>query len=86
MGLIDDLRARRETILADLSAMTKLTVGGKPNAMTADGGTSVDHQSWRLSLYKELQEINRLIKEESEIEAAIDGDDGAFEIITDIVT
>jgi hypothetical protein len=39
-----------------------------------------------MSLYKELAEINRLIKEEAEIEAAAAGEDGAFEIISDIIT
>ena len=83
MSLIEDLQARRATILADLSAMTKLTVGGKPNAMTADGGTTVDHVRWRLSLYQELKQINELIKQESEVIAAAAGEDGGWEVVTE---
>jgi hypothetical protein len=83
MALIDDLLARRATITADLNAMTKLTVGGKPDANTADGGTTVGHIKWRLSLYEELKEINKLIVQEQAIQAAIDGEDGGWEVVTE---
>lgn len=86
MSAIDQLLARRQTILNDLAEMTKISVGGKPDAMSADSGTSVAHRQWRMSLYDELKHINELIKQENEIQAAVDGNDGAFEIITEIVT
>lgn len=83
MALIDDLKARRATILADLNAMTKTSVGGKPNAMTSDGGTAIDHVQWRKSLYEELGQINKLILDEGAVQAAIDNEDGAWEVVTE---
>lgn len=83
MALIDDLLARKATITADLNAMTKLTVGGKPNANTADGGTTVDHVKWRLSLYEELKQINALIIAEEQVQAAINNENGGWEVVTE---
>ena len=83
MALIDDLLARKATITADLNAMTKLTAGGKPNAKTADGGTTVDHVRWRLSLYEELKKINELIIAEDQVQAAIDGENGGWEVVSE---
>lgn len=79
---IEQLMARRATILADLASMTKVTVGGKPNAMGADGGTSVDHLRWRLSLYEELKHIDEAIKRADEIAQAVAGEDGAWEVVS----
>lgn len=84
MALIDDLIERRTTITTLLSNMSLGDVGDKPNAMTADGGTSVNHVEYRLSLYKELAEINKLIEQENAIQAAIDNEDGAWELATEL--
>ena len=83
MAYIDDLQTRRDTVASELAAMTKLTVGGKPNASTSDGGTTIDHVKWRQSLLAELKELNQLIKDESEVLAAIANEDGAWEIVTE---
>ena len=51
-------KARRAEIGIELAALTNTTIGGKPNAGSAN---QVDHVGWRLSLYKELEEIDRQI-------------------------
>lgn len=56
--LLANLKARREEIGEELAALTNATIGGKPNS---SGGATVDHVNWRLSLYKELEEIDRQI-------------------------
>ncbi|QDV78081.1 hypothetical protein [Botrimarina mediterranea] len=56
--LLANLKARREEIGVELAALTNATIGGKPNAGSAN---QVDHVGWRLSLYKELEEIDRQI-------------------------
>lgn len=75
---IAGLIARRTEIISELSVMTKLTVGGKPNAMSADGGTSVDHVKWRLSLYDELEKIDKALMRVGAVENGLD--DAAWEI------
>jgi hypothetical protein len=82
MTILSDLLARKATIAADLAAMTKASIGGKPNA-GGDGGLNVDHVQWRMSLYKELDEINALILAESAAEAAANGDDGSWEVVSE---
>lgn len=86
MAFIDDLRTRRATVAAELAAMTKLTVGGKPNAMTADGGTSVDHVGFRRSLLEELKMLDEAILREAEVQAALDDEDGSWEIESQVYT
>lgn len=56
--LLANLKARREQIGVELAELTKTAIGGKPNAGSAN---QVDHVGWRLSLYKELEEIDRQI-------------------------
>jgi hypothetical protein len=86
MAFIDDLKTRRATVAAELAAMTKLTVGGKPNAMTADGGTSVDHVGFRRSLLEELKMLDEAILREAEVQAALDDEDGSWEIESQVYT
>lgn len=86
MAFIDDLKTRRATVAAELAAMTKLTMGGKPNAMTADGGTSVDHVGFRRSLLEELKMLDEAILREAEVQAALDDEDGSWEIESQVYT
>ena len=53
------LETRRDTVLAELAAMTQSTVGGSPNA----GGTgdNVDHVGHRQSLLEELKSNAEII-------------------------
>jgi hypothetical protein len=86
MAILDDLKTRRATVAAELAAMTKLTMGGKPNAMTADGGTSVDHVGFRRSLLEELKMLDEAILREADVQAALDNEDGSWEIESQVYT
>jgi hypothetical protein len=86
MSVLSDLRIRRATVAAELAAMTKLTMGGKPNAMTADGGTSVDHVGFRKSLLEELKMLDEAIMREAQVEAALADEDGSWEIESQVYT
>lgn len=86
MSFLDDLRTRRATVAAQLAAMTVTSVGGKPNAMTADGGTSVDHVGYRKSLLEELKMLDDAILREAQVQSALDGDDGSWEIESQVYT
>lgn len=54
------LEGRRDTIIADLNAMTSSSVGGK--ADTTQPGAA-KHVAWKDGLYRELREINLLLQE-----------------------
>jgi len=56
--LLANLKARREQIGVELAELSKTEIGGKPNAGSAN---QVDHVGWRLSLYQELEVIDRQI-------------------------
>ena len=59
---VENLKARRLVVsqrLADLDA--DQAAGSKPNTKIADGGTTIDHVQFRLSLYKELEMLDKLI-------------------------
>jgi hypothetical protein len=86
MSVLDDLKTRRATVAAELAAMSKLSMGGKPNAMTADGGTSVDHVGFRRSLLEELKMLDEAILREAEVQSAIDDEDGSWEIESQVYT
>lgn len=86
MSVLDDLKARRVTVAAELAAMSLTTVGGKPNANTADGGTTVDHVGWRRSLLEELKMLDEAILREADVQAAIDDQDGSWEIESQVYT
>lgn len=57
--LLENLTTRRDAIGVELAALTSTKVGG--TATGAIDGQQVDHVGYRLSLYKELAEINNLI-------------------------
>lgn len=78
---------RRNEIYKTLNTMTATSVGGKPNAMSADSGTSVNHVEWRRSLYEELKSINDLIREQKKIDEELESlelgiDNNCWEIQT----
>ena len=52
------LKARRSAILLELSNMSATEAGGLPNH---SGKANVDHVGYRLSLYRELEHISKLI-------------------------
>lgn len=81
MSVLTDLKARRATVASELASMSiTSSVGGKPNAMTADGGTSVDHVGFRKSLLEELKMLDEAILREADVQAALDDEDGSWEI------
>jgi hypothetical protein len=80
MSVLTDLKARRATVASELASMSISSIGGKPNAMTADGGTSVDHVGFRKSLLEELKMLDDAILREADVQAALDDEDGSWEI------
>lgn len=86
MGVLEDLGTRRATVAAQLAAMTVSTIGGKPNANTADGGTTVDHVGYRRSLLEELKMLDEAIMREAEVQSALDDEDGSWEIESQVYT
>lgn len=71
---LNNLQTRRSAILAELAAMTSESSGGKPSYSI--DGQKVDHTAYRLSLYEELERIDRLIAAAS----------GPFEVVARGVT
>jgi hypothetical protein len=75
--LIANLEARRDTIGAQLAAMTSSSVGGKANSNQPG---AADHVEYKDGLYRELKEINeQLIQLDDELNG---GGDGGAEIIS----
>ena len=82
MSVIDDLKTRRANVAARLASLT-LTgsiPGDKPNANTADGGTTIDHVGYRQSLLGELRDLDEAILRAAQVDAAIANTDGSWEI------
>jgi hypothetical protein len=80
MSVLALLKTRRNYVATQISEITKTTLGGKPNANTADGGTTIDHVAYRDSLYRELRELDAAIQREAVVAAALDDSDGSWEI------
>jgi hypothetical protein len=81
-----NLKARRDAIATELAALDMTKAGGKPNLSSTDGGTAIDHVGYKDALYRELREIDGLIRAAAETEAALNaGDGGPFEISTDLI-
>jgi hypothetical protein len=59
MSYIEDLKTRRDVVAAELAAMDSTKSGGKPSYSI--DGQSVSHTEYKLGLYKELAELNKLI-------------------------
>ena len=87
MSVLDDLKTRRAYVASQLAAMTVTSgAGGKPNANTSDGGTTVDHVGYRRSLLEELKMLDEAILREAEVQAALDDEDGSWEIESQVYT
>jgi hypothetical protein len=56
---LENLATRKSAILAELAALTAASSGGKPSYQI--DSQQVDHTAYRLSLYEELERIDRLI-------------------------
>lgn len=82
----DNAIARVRNIFAELAAIDATKAGGVPNTKSQDGGTTVDHVEYRLSLWKEVDYYMEFFGARSlaELESIIDGDDGPFEITTEV--
>jgi len=65
--VLENLRTRRETVAQILADIDSTAAGGKPD----DAATGIDHTEYRLSLYRELEMLDKRI-------AAAGG--GTFEI------
>lgn len=70
--LLENLITRRDAIGAELAAMSSATAGGLPNASKS----GVDHQTYKMNLYRELEEIEKRIA----------ASQGPFEIVSEGVT
>lgn len=57
--LLENLVVRRNAIGVELAALSATKAGGKPN--TSGAPVNIDHVGYRLSLLKELTDINQLI-------------------------
>jgi len=60
MSDLENLQTRKSAILAELAALSSSAAGGRPN-INGGGMGVVDHTGYRLSLYKELEELNKMI-------------------------
>ncbi len=86
MTVLSDLQARRAYVASQLAAMVVTSVGGKPNANTADGGTTVDHVGYRRSLLEELRMLDEAIMREAQVQSALDDQDGSWEVESNVYT
>jgi hypothetical protein len=71
-AVLTALKARRDTVLAELAAMDATKAGGKPDSVV--GG--IEHTAYRMSLYDELERI----------EGKLSSYDGPFEVVTQGIT
>lgn len=75
MSAVDDLKARRDAICAELASLSSSKAGGKPN-VSVDGQTT-DHVGYKRGLYAELKDIDEAI---ARINATTDDGGGTFMI------
>lgn len=72
MSYLSNLRTRRNAIAAELAALTNTAAGGKPN-MGGIAGGSVDHVGYKDGLYRELEEIDKLLANGAAADASENG-------------
>lgn len=72
---LENLRARRSTIYAELAALNSQKIGG--NANTSGAGTNPDHVGYKDGLYRELKEL----AEQEKLLIALSDD--AFEVTSE---
>ena len=84
---VTGLLARRDEIASELATLTREAnqPGAKANISDAGGGMAVDHVGYKDGLYRELKEINDLLKDASNVDGALDGANDPFAIETTIV-
>lgn len=58
MAALDDLLTRRDAVIAEIAALDATKAGGKPNT---SGSNTVDHVGYKDALYRELDQLNRLV-------------------------
>lgn len=68
---VENLRTRRNAIATELAALSTSAAGGKPNVSGSGGGT--DHVGYKDGLYRELDRLDRLIRDALTTDAAIEG-------------
>lgn len=73
MSAIDDLKARRNAICAELAGLSSSGAGGKPNVSV--DGQMTDHVGYKDGLYRELKSIQEMI---AAINATSDDGGGTF--------
>ena len=83
---LTNLITRRNNIAAELAAMDSTKAGGKPSVKNQDGGTSVDHVQYHLSLMEALKQVNDEIARAQTIDDLADGAEYTFEFSTILET
>lgn len=76
--VLENLIIRREAVAVELAALDATKPGGMPDIGGRDGGTDIEHQAYKLNLYKELEYLDGAIKRAQDV--ADNGD--PFEIET----
>jgi len=87
MSMTDDLLSRAASITAELKLMSASKAGGLPNVNQSNGAAKVDHVEYRLSLYKELDGICKVLglsNTQQLDELLAGGDPNTFESQTEI--
>jgi len=81
------LQARRNAIAAELAniSLNNGKPGSKPNLSSTDGGTAIDHVGYKDGLYRELKEIDALLLNAANIDAALDGANDPFAFETTVI-
>ena len=79
---LTNLITRRDAIAAELAAMNTTKAGGLPTVKDREGGTTIDHVQYRLSLLEELKDINSQIKDAQNVDDAANGGELFFEFDT----
>lgn len=84
---IDGLKARRDQIVSELAdiQLNNGKPGSKPNLTNTDGGTALDHVGYKDGLYRELKEIDALLINAANVDAALDGASDPFAFETTII-
>lgn len=80
MSFVSDLKARKLAIGVELAALSIAEAGGLPNASVPHG---VDHVGYKDGLYRELDNIHKLLLAEGGLTAE---ELGVFEIVSEGTT
>ena len=69
---LENLQTRRSNILTELASLAAANPGGRPNIGGGAGGI-VDHVGYKDGLYRELENLNRLIAQLDHFEFLSEG-------------